>query len=276
MRIRPFLALALTPILLRGACGDDDDDGEGADGTAEEAASTTEPDRLEILLTNDDGVGGEGIDLLAQELQSLPNAEVTVVAPAENQSGSGDNSTEGDVQFDDSQLISGIPATAVEGTPADSVNIALQELALEPDLVVSGVNEGQNIGTLIDLSGTVGAAATAARQGVPAVAVSQGLADPLDYATGVDAAIAWITDHLDEYQSGEADPLVNLNIPTCTAGEVREAVEVPPAEQPTGTELDPVDCTVTAEAPADDVEAFTSGFVAISLLEPETLEPLVP
>ena len=53
--------------------------------------------------------------------------------------------------------------------------MALQELGLEPDVVVSGVNAGQNIGTLIDLSGTVGAAATAARQGVPAVAVSQGI-----------------------------------------------------------------------------------------------------
>ena len=271
---RSVLAVALVATFALASCGDDDGGGgDGSGDTAEQAASTTTaPAPLQILVTNDDGVAGEGMDLLVQELDDIPDVEVTVVAPAENQSGTGDRTTEGEIQYDDAELASGTPATAVDGFPADSVNVAIQELALEPDLVVAGVNEGQNEGVLASVSGTVGAAATAARQGIPAVAVSQGLADPLDYASGVEAAVTWITEHLDEYESGEADPLVNINVPTCATGELRGTVEVPAATESTGTELDPVDCTSTLEDPANDTEAFSNGFVAVSVLDPETLQ----
>src|SRR5688572_23564761 len=93
------LALALLVLTLAvGACSSDDDGGDAADG-----ADTTEPsdgsgatttsvagdETLHILLTNDDGVGAEGIDAVATALSELPDTEVTVVAPAENQSGTG-------------------------------------------------------------------------------------------------------------------------------------------------------------------------------------------
>jgi 5'-nucleotidase len=205
MHARSVLALALTATLVLAACGDDDSGGEEAADDGTTTTTSTEP--LQIVVTNDDGVEGEGIDVLAQELQALPDVEVTVVAPAGDETGTGDQSTEGDVQYTESELISGFPATAVDGFPADSVNVAIQELGLDPDVVVSGSNAGQNIGPLIELSGTVGAAATAARQGVPAVAISQGLGEPIDYPSGVEAAVTWVEDHRDDYLTGEADLL---------------------------------------------------------------------
>src|SRR5687767_3676331 len=95
---RSLAALILIPLLLLGACSDDGDDaGDGASGAtttvAEETTTTAAPtttkapEPLRILVTNDDGIGAEGIDALVNALLELPDVEITVVAPAENQSG---------------------------------------------------------------------------------------------------------------------------------------------------------------------------------------------
>ena len=75
--------------------------------------------------------------------------------------------------------------------------MALDELGLTPDLVVSGINEGQNLGPVVDLSGTVGAARAAARRGVPALAVSQGFGQDLDYEVAAGLVTDWIEAHAD-------------------------------------------------------------------------------
>ena len=135
------------------------------------AAPASAP-RFRILLTNDDGVHAPGILALAQALQSI--GEITIVAPATNQSGKGHSITIEDPIYVETLTLPGnLPATAVAGTPATTVKVALGALLqLKPDLVVSGINRGWNVGSVTYVSGTVGAAREAALTGVPAVAAS--------------------------------------------------------------------------------------------------------
>jgi 5'-nucleotidase len=125
-----------------------------------------------ILVTNDDGVHAPGILAVAQALQAL--GEVTIVAPAENQSGKGHSITISDpIYVQGVTLDGGLRAYSAAATPASCVKVALGALMKEkPDLVVSGINRGYNLGMVTYVSGTVGAAREAALQGIPAIAAS--------------------------------------------------------------------------------------------------------
>lgn len=276
MRRNPvsILLSVLAALVLVGSagCSSDDSSGESADGgdetTTTAATTTTEVVLPTVLVTNDDGVGAEGIDALVNALADRGDVEVVVVAPLENQSGSGGKTTEGELVVTDAETISGHPAKAVDGFPADTVVWALGEGGIEPDLVISGINDGQNVGPLVNISGTVGAARQAAQMGVPALATSQGLGDPADFPSGVEATMAWLDEHLEEVVAGElgTDGIISINIPTCTTGEIRGEVDVPVAEDST-EDLTVVDCTSEIE-PTDDVVAFVNGWVAVTELAP--------
>lgn len=264
-------AAALAFALVLGACGDDGDGGDDGSATGSSAASTTttapaEP--VQVLLTNDDGVMAEGLDALAVALDARDDLEITIVAPAEQQSGTSDNVSPAPPGAEFGTTLSGLDATAVDGFPADAVNYGLSdEVGIDFDLVVSGLNEGQNIGILRNLSGTVGAAATAARDGVAALASSQGLPGEPDYEAGVEQVLAWLDENLPAIAAGEsAGTLESLNIPTCPTGEVRGVVEVPADDD--NDEQGDVDCTSTLEDPVDDVEAFANGFATLTELDP--------
>lgn len=254
------------------------------DPTAVESDPTPEPteppaaDPITILVTNDDGIESEGIDALVQALVELPNVEVVVVAPAENQSGSSDTLSDGPLTGTDASTLSGYPAIAVTGTPGDSVLYALSDvLDAPPDLIVSGMNDGENVGPFASISGTVGATRIGARQGVPGVATSQGgvTIDP-EFSIGVPIVIAYLEANLEriaalEIPEGELAPVVSINVPSCgETGEVKGALE---------TELDDdfgdfgsfaADCGVDFEPLVTDVEAFSTGWAAITEI-PEAL-----
>ncbi|WP_254528441.1 5'/3'-nucleotidase SurE [Natrinema gelatinilyticum] len=122
-------------------------------------------DDLEILLTNDDGIGSTGIRALYDALSEYAN--VTVVAPAGDRSASG-RSLSHEVEVDDHEL-----GYAVYGTPADCVVAGLAELGPFPDLVVAGCNRGANLGEyVLGRSGTISAAVEAAFFDVPSIATS--------------------------------------------------------------------------------------------------------
>ncbi|HMG41107.1 MAG TPA: 5'/3'-nucleotidase SurE [Acidimicrobiales bacterium] len=269
---RPWAPLLLVLTFLTFvACGGDDDDSAEPTSTPTPTAAAVEP--LRILVTNDDGVGGEGISLLVDALLELDDVEVTVVAPLEDQSGTGGQTTPTPLTATDAELIGGAPAVAVDGFPADSVVYALAEVLDEPPhVVVSGINAGQNMGPIVELSGTVGAARKAVSEGIPALAVSQGLADPIDYPTGVELAIDWVEEHRDALLAGEveADAVANLNVPSCATGEVRGVVEVPTATDVGSRNpvTDPSDCTSTATDPADDIAAFLTGYAPLAEVAP--------
>jgi 5'-nucleotidase len=247
------------------------------------AAAPAKSRPLRILVTNDDGVGAEGIDAMVEALRRLPDVQVTVVAPARNQSGAGEQFTTTSLTATAAQTRSGYPATAVEGFPADSVLLALKSLLKQPpDIVVSGINEGQNIGELTGISGTVGAARTAARLGTTAIAVSQGLAPTIDY-TYAARLVANIV-HLGRAHLLTKPPvdLVTINVPTCPTIRGERFVPLGTSTRvasytPAGSgvfqatverrNLFDVRCDSTVQSVVDDIDAFTNGFAAITALD---------
>jgi len=238
---------------------------------------------LRILVTNDDGVSAEGIDVLVEGLRTAnPNDEIIVCAPEVNQSGSSDDTGCGTRNATDAMTQSGYPAIAVDGCPADAVNYALDPAngvyAADslPHVVISGINEGQNVSAPIatNVSGTVGAAKTAARDhDVPALAASQGsptdgLPDPddeLDYGSGVKAVLVWLAEYRGALAAGDVMTVEvdSINIPTCVTGAIRGVVDVPMAEEVAGF-LQAQDCESTLQSPRNDVEAFNNGYTTLS------------
>ncbi|MGZ8766158.1 MAG: 5'/3'-nucleotidase SurE [Acidimicrobiia bacterium] len=256
----PLLAVAGVVAMLAACSSSDDSD--------DAAPAKVQP--LSVLVTNDDGYDAPGLEAVVNELLALPGVTVTVVAPATNQSGTGGETTPTPVTGTKSQTLNGFPAVAVEGFPADAVVYALEDvLKQKPDLVVSGVNEGPNFGPLATVSGTVGAAEKAASVGIPAIAASQGLGDPFpDYASGAKIVSGWVAAHRNELATGDASVVVlNLNVPTCSAGTLRGVKQVPPAPTLDGATVGTVDCSSTATAPKTDTAAFGDGFASVTSLQ---------
>lgn len=254
-----MMAIVLASSLVLSACGGDSDSDDANPAPAEE---------LTILVTDDDGIRAPGIDALVIELNQLDNVDVIVVAPAENQSGSSDMMTDGPVTWQADTTLSGYAGQGVNGYPADSVRVALEELDIEPDLVVSGVNQGQNVGPFAALSGTVGAARYAARSGIPAVASSAGIGANADYAAGARLVTEWIEDNRTALENGSArtDVVISFNVPGCTAGAIRDLVSVPMTNAiPDGINVFETDCSVEPDsAPINDVDAMIKGHAAVS------------
>ena len=167
---------------------------------------------MEILLTNDDGIYAPGLEALEHELRRLGN--VTVVAPATEQSGVGHSIT-----FLSPLICKEVyqgehrRGWAVEGSPADCVKIGVFKFCpRRPDLVVSGMNGGLNAGINVLYSGTVAAAIEGAFFGITSVAVSLEFDEHAQYERA--AAIAGQVVEQILAQKGPEPQLYNLNIPT--------------------------------------------------------------
>ncbi len=135
---------------------------------------------MRILLTNDDGLFAPGLAALHENLLSF--GEVSVVAPAESQSASGHSLTINKALLCSKRKVSPtLTGWAVSGRPADCVKLAIRELLDEPpDLVVSGLNCGANVGINVIYSGTVAAAVEAAFFRIPALAFSMEISPEQD------------------------------------------------------------------------------------------------
>ena len=141
---------------------------------------------VRFLLTNDDGIGAEGLRALVPAL--AVHGEVIVIAPLENQSGVARKITLSRPLAVDEVVVPGAGAAfAVDGTPVDCVRLGAHGLAgPPPDVIVSGVNHGLNLGDDVTYSGTVAAAFEGHLLGLPAIAVSQqSPAGELGFAGGV-------------------------------------------------------------------------------------------
>jgi 5'-nucleotidase len=242
--------------------------------TAAPASAGSKQQPFRILVTNDDGVTAPGIDALVEGLGKLPGVKVTVIAPAENQSGTGSNTTPGELVTTETETASGYPAVAVNGFPADTVVYAIDQGGLKqpPNLVISGINQGQNLSGLADeISGTVGAAKAAAARNIPALAVSQGLLESLepDYPSGVKEVVKWVKQHrkaLTAKKGKEVEAILeNLNVPTCAPGlKHRGVVDVLLAPNGTPDAIAVQNCASTLDDPADDITAFNNGFATLT------------
>ena len=263
VRSAPLSALVLAALAL------------GSLATASPAAAAKKPPTITVMVTNDDGYSAAGIDTLVQALRKVKNTKVVVVAPATNQTGKGGSTSPTPLTTSAAKTASGDDATAVQGTPADTVTAALDQLGVKPDVVMSGINIGQNMGTLVDLSGTVGAARMAARRGIPAVALSQGIGDAPQYESAAKLAVAWLASHraaLAKKPRTAPTDVVNINVPNCPSGKPRGVKQVTTATNSENA-IAGVDCAAALTKPTTDIEGFNAGW---AVQAPVSIEPTTP
>ena len=184
---------------------------------------------MRVLITNDDGIGAKGINVLRRALTGLPEVELSVIAPDSNRSATARSITTRsplwveEIGFDD-----GGSGFAADGTPVDCVRFA--ELGLigeRPELIVSGINHGSNLGDDITYSGTVAAALEGIVLGIPAIAVSQQSgAREMDYRLGREfdfsfaaALVVELIGRLDREPLPQGT-LLNVNVPAGEASGV--------------------------------------------------------
>lgn len=180
------------------------------------------PSKPRILLTNDDGIDAPGLACLEAITESLAE-DVWVSAPLTEQSGASRKIT-----FVEPIIIQkrGPKRFAVAGTPSDACFLGLHDLVegQVPDLVLSGVNRGQNLADDVTVSGTIAAAFQAMKMNVPAVALSQTLANFTDQSRAVfDTAKALGPDVLKRVlRAGwPKDVVLNINFPACAPEKVK-------------------------------------------------------
>jgi 5'-nucleotidase len=171
-----------------------------------------------ILVTNDDGVNAPGLFALVHEMKKL--GKVTVLAPDRNWSGGGHVKTlDRALRVKETRLTDGTQAFASDGAPSDCVALATLGYFKESiDLVVSGINNGANLGHDVTYSGTVTAAMEAVIAGIPSVAVSlettEGYFGDVDYGPAARAASKVIRQVLENGLAHQI--LLNVNVPALT------------------------------------------------------------
>jgi len=179
---------------------------------------------LRILATNDDGVNADGLWHMVEALSKV--GEVVVVAPDRDQSGVGTSVTlHHPVRVREIRSpIRGVKCHAIEGTPADSVILALGRLVGDKvDMVFSGINEGANLGSDVLISGTVSAALLGHLLDIPAVALSVAALERVHFDAA--ARIAVIMAQMIEAQALPQHMLLNINLPNLPLGQI-QGVEV--------------------------------------------------
>lgn len=185
---------------------------------------------MRVLLTNDDGIEAEGLQVLRRHLAAIHGIDLQTIAPDGNRSAIGRGITTrrplmvGEVTFDD-----GTVGYATDGTPVDCVRLAKLGLVEDwaPELVVAGINHGANLGDDITYSGTVAAALEGVLLGLPAIAISQQsaaremdfrLGDRFDFEEGA-RFCARLVEELDHIPL-PAGTLLNVNVPAGDAAGV--------------------------------------------------------
>ena len=177
---------------------------------------------MRILLTNDDGVNASGLKVLERIARTISD-DIWIVAPTEEQSGAGHSLTLtrpirlrklGERRF------------CVSGTPTDSVMMAIAHIMKDapPDLILSGVNRGANLGEDVTYSGTVSAAMEGALAGIPSIALSQvyareGMGDTVPFAAAEEWGERVLRPLIHEPMAPRS--LINVNFPALAPGDVK-------------------------------------------------------
>lgn len=236
---------------------------------------------MRILLTNDDGVNAPGLEVLRRIAATLSD-DVWIVAPAEEQSGAGHSLT---LTRPLRVHHYGPRHYAVTGTPTDAVMMAVARLMKDtpPDLILSGVNRGANLGEDVTYSGTVSAAMEGALAGVPSIALSQVYArEGAGLDVSFDAAAQWGEQVLRPIISKPMPErtLININFPAIPADQVRGVrvvaqgfrdygrLKIVTGTDPRGFDYHWFALGAVEQTPAHstDLEAVADGFVAVTPL----------
>lgn len=178
---------------------------------------------MRVLITNDDGIHAEGIQVLSQTLSQETGLEIFLVAPDHERSATSHAITmhrplrTEKVKFLHNPTLTG---WSVNGTPSDCVKLAVEYLLPgKPDLVISGINRGGNLGTDVLYSGTVSAAIEGTILGIPSIAVSLTKYHDPDFSFAAKFALYLLhnLNHLDLPQ----DTLLNINVPGVEPKEIK-------------------------------------------------------
>ncbi len=227
---------------------------------------------MHFLISNDDGISARGIQVLSAAMASL--GEVTVVAPDQNRSGASNSLT-----LDTPVRIRETAPNSyqVNGTPTDCVHLALTGLLeKDPDMVISGINWGANLGDDVIYSGTVAAAMEGRFLGLPAIAVSLVVAESGQHFETAAKAVALLVQRL-QRDALAADTILNINVPDVPWEEIR-GLEVTrlghrhraePAVKTTDPRGRPIYWIGPAGAeqdagPGTDFDAIRRGFVSVT------------
>ena len=229
---------------------------------------------MKILLTNDDGINSEGLKKLEALLRSGGKYKVSVVAPESDRSGVSQsiNILKNPVKIKNL----GNDTWSCSGTPADCVIAAIRGRFCEkPDLILSGINHGANLGTDLIFSGTAAGARQASLYDIPGIALSLSTRGPYFW----DMAVSWIVEHLDELLSyWRKYTFVNVNIPNREEGPLgiiptwpglKRYKDFLTEEQAEGGVLL---CTLKGMGESDDIEAgsdvdvISRNYVSVSTL----------
>ncbi|MGQ9659355.1 MAG: 5'/3'-nucleotidase SurE [Thermochromatium sp.] len=229
---------------------------------------------MKILVSNDDGYQSPGLIVLAEALRSL--GEVVVVAPDRDRSGAS-NSLTLDRPLRAKRMPNGF--IQVDGTPTDCVHLALTGLpSIEPDIVVSGINHGQNLGDDVLYSGTVAAATEGRFLGLPSIAISMAAHAPQHLDTAARVAVQLVKCLRD--RPLESSIILNVNVPDRPYAELQgfratrlghrhQAEPIVEARDPRGQPIywiGPAGPEQDA-GPGTDFDAVRSGFVSITPLQ---------
>ncbi|MCB1756371.1 MAG: 5'/3'-nucleotidase SurE [Gammaproteobacteria bacterium] len=162
---------------------------------------------MKILISNDDGYLSKGIAALASALAEI--SEIQVVAPDRDRSAASHSLT---LRWPIRSRLHENGFRSVEGTPTDCVHLAVNGMLGElPDMVVSGINDGPNLGDDVLYSGTVAAAIEGRFLGLPAIAVSMGSPSPAHFDSAA-RVVARLVGHLQEFPLDE-NSILNINVP---------------------------------------------------------------
>lgn len=247
-----------------------------------------EPAPLRILVTNDDGIEAPGLAALVAALSKV--GAVTVAAPLRDQSGVSHGMTTRRLIPVRESVREGARWYAIEATPASSVRLAMESLlADKPEIVVSGVNRGENVGLVTFYSATVAAAREAAFLRIPAVSVNLQSGEKMDYGAAADFTAALVRELA---RSGlERGLFLNVNIPALPRAAMRGVLLTRLDSRPTvelfekkevrdgETDYWPSYKTLDAGPEGTDTWAVRNGYVAVTPLsldqtDAARLEPL--
>ncbi len=229
---------------------------------------------MHILLSNDDGYLAPGLAAIADELSTM--AEITVVAPDRNRSGASNSLT---LQRPLRAQKTPMGFYKVDGTPTDCVHLALTGLLTEePDMVVSGINSGANLGDDVIYSGTVAAATEGRFLGLPALAVSLASRNELHFDSAAKATGEIIRKLLKKPLP--EDTILNINVPDLPWSQIRgfQATRLGfrHSAEPVVQQQDPYDQKIYWVGPAGlaqdagegtDFFAIKNGYVSITPLQ---------
>jgi 5'-nucleotidase len=253
---------------------------QGIVSKATPASAAQAVNLVKILLSNDDGYRAEGLAALAQAVKPL--GSVTIVAPDRNRSGASNSLTLDvpvrSVRYDQD-------AYYVNGTPTDCVHLAISGLFdFEHDIVVTGVNDGANLGDDTLYSGTVAAAVEGRFLGLPAIAVSLCLTadSPRNFASAARVAAQLVERMAKQPLQGSEDGpvILNVNVPDLPDGQLRglkvtrlgsrhRAKPIVKARDPRGREVYWVGNAGSGQdaGPGTDFHAIAEGYASITPLQ---------